>query len=251
MADVNFSYRLALIVRLVDTTTGMAISGRQILFTGDGQALALQRRADGLYVLLNHDRINMKLQIEANGYEPAHIEVDYELLSPQFPELEIPLIPLQKAQGFEDFYTLTGVKPGLTAVMAVRMEHPVAVVGSYVERRQMLKMFSARVRMDEHAYALMHQDELRFEEILVAKRPDRLSMKLIRPLSDGCKPQDTLQRIVRGRVESGGAYLLRVRDLGGSNVYLVRYEGEDGVSYEQIDFETLGNEKGKEETQWD
>lgn len=251
MADVNFSYRLALIVRLLDTTTGLAISGHQILFTENGQALALQRRADGLYVLLNHDRVNMTLQIDAKGYEPVHVTVDYERLSPQFPELEIPLIPLQKAQGFEVFYTLTGTRPRLTAVTAVRMEHPVAVVGSYVERKRMLKMFSASTRMDEHAYALMHRDALQYEEILVAKRPDRLSMKLLHPLSDGCKAQDTLLRIVRGRVESDGTYLLRVRDLGGSNVYLVRYEEKDGVSYEQIDFETLGNNKGKEETQWD
>lgn len=251
MADVNFSYRLALIVRLLDTTTGLAISGHQILFTENGQALALQRRADGLYVLLNHDRVNMTLQIDVKGYEPVHVTVDYERLSPQFPELEIPLIPLQKAQGFEVFYTLTGTRPGLTAVTAVRMEHPVAVVGSYVERKRMLKMFSASTRMDEHAYALMHRDALQYEEILVAKRPDRLSLKLLHPLSDGCKAQDTLLRIVRGRVESDGTYLLRVRDLGGSNVYLVRYEEKDGVSYEQIDFETLGNNKGKEETQWD
>lgn len=251
MADVNFSYRLALIVRLVDTTTGLAISGHQILFTENGQALALQRRADGLYVLLNHDRVGMMLQIDAQGYEPIRVTVDYEQLSPQFPELEIPLIPLQRTQGFEDFYTLTGTRPGLTAVTAVRMEHPVAVVGSYVERRRMLKMFSARVRMDEHAYALMHKDALQYEEVLVEKRPDRLSMKLLHPISDGCKAQDTLLRIVRGRVESDGTYLLRVRDLGGSNVYLVRYEGEDGVSYEQIDFEMLGKKKGKEETQWD
>lgn len=240
MADVNFSYRLALIVRLLDTTTGLAVPERQILFTGDGRTLALQRRADGLYVLLNHDRVNMTLQIDARGFEPVCVMVDYERLSPQFPELEIPLIPLQKAQGFEVFYTLTGTRPGLTAVTAVRMEHPVAVVESYVERRQMLKMFSASVRMDEHAYALKHKDALRYEEILVAKRPDRLSMKLLHPLTDGCKVQDTLLRIVRGRVESDGTYLLRVRDLGGSNVYLVRYEEKDGVSYEQIDFETLG-----------
>lgn len=251
MADVNFSYRLALIVRLVDTTTGLAIPEHQILFTESGQALALHRRGNGLYVLLNHDRANMTLQIDAKGYEPVAVTIDYERLSPQFPELEIPLIPLQKEKGFEDFYTIRGVKPGLTAVTAVRVEKPVAVIGSYVERRRMLKLFSARMHMDEHAYALLHQDTHQYEEILVEKRPDRLSMKLLHPLSDGCKAQDTLLRIVRGRVESDGTYLLRVRDLGGSNVYLVRYEGEHGVSYEQIDFETFGDGKRKEETQWD
>lgn len=251
MADVKFSYRLALILRLVDTTTGLMIPGHQVLFTENGQAIALHRRADGLYVLLNHDRVNMTLYIDAQGFEPVCVTVDYERLSPQFPELEIPLIPLVKAHGFEDFYTLTGVKPGLTAVTAVRVEKPVAVVGSYVERRRMLKLFSARIRLDEHAYALLHQDTLQYEEILVEKRPERLGMKLLHPLTDGCKAQDTLQRIVRGRVESDGTYLLRVRDLGGSNVYLVRYEGEHGVSYEQIDFETLGNKERKEETQWD
>lgn len=241
MAESIISYQLDLIVRLIDTTTGSPVSEQQILFRESGQVLALLRRDAGLYVLLNHGRRNMTLQIEADGYEPVTIAVEYERMNPKFPELEIPLIPQLRSYGFEDYYTLTGKKPGITSVVAVRLENPVATVAGYVERKQLLKLFTAK-RMEENNYALLHKDRQVFEEITVVRRPDKLSLKLLKRLTGGWRPEEPLNRIVRGSVDEDGTYLLRVRDLGGSNEYLVRYEINEEMTYEQIDFGMLGKE---------
>jgi hypothetical protein len=246
VAEAIISYQLDLILRLIDTTTGFPVPEQQVLFREDGQVLPLLRRDRGLYVLLNHGRSNMKLQVEVRGYEPMAIQVDYERLDPKLPELELPLIPLVKANGYEEFYTLAGRKSGLLSVMAVPVERPIGIVGKYLENRQLLKLFTVK-SLDEKSYAILHKDSRQFEEIIVAKKPDRLTLKLLRPLKDGWKAEEPLTRIVRGRVEKNGTYLLRVRDLGGSNIYLVRYGKKDKTSYEQIDFSAIG----KEDATWD
>ena len=51
MADAQISYKLDLIVRLVDTTTGRMVSQRQVIFKSDGQIVPFLRRDEGVYVL--------------------------------------------------------------------------------------------------------------------------------------------------------------------------------------------------------
>ena len=245
MAERTFSYRLDLIVRLLDTTTGIPVPQRQVVFMEHGRVLAFLERDVGLYVLLNHGRENTTLHIDVRGFEPVDAVVDYGRLDPQFPQLEIALIPLPREQGFDDLYTLTGQKQGITAISAIRTDDPAALVANYVERKQVLKLFTAR-DMAERTYGLVHKDRQQFEEITVARRLDRLSLKLLWPLTDGWRPEEPLTRIVRGRV-TDEAYLLRVRDMGTSNTYLVRYETTDGALYEQIDFSLLD----REERTWD
>jgi hypothetical protein len=244
VAEAIISYQVDLIIRLIDTTTGSPVSQQQVLFREDGYLLTLLRKDIGLYVLLNYGRRNMNLQVEVPGYESMTVAVDYERLNPKSPELELSLIPKVRSIGYEKFYTLTGKKRGLLSVTAVRLDQPVARVGKYLESKQLMKLFTAKP-LDEKTYALLHADPPQFEEILVAKKPDRLTLKLLRPLTDGWKSEETLTRIIRGSVEKNGTYLLRVRDLGGSNVYLVRYEMKDKTRYEQIDFSSIGKEDAK------
>ena len=235
MAEEIFSYQLDLIIRLIDTTTGIPVTEHQAAFLEDGHVLALLERDEGLYVLLNHGRRRTRLHIDVKGYEPVDVSVDYEVLNPKFPELEIPLIPLPRERGFEDLYTLSGTISGLSCVSAVRLEAPVALISGYVQRKQVLKLFTAK-DMAEKTYALVHKDAQQFEEITVAKRIDRLNFKLLKPLEGGFKPEEPLARIIRGRVEEDGTYLLRVRDMGGSNVYLIRFEVDGEAHYEQVNF---------------
>ncbi len=221
----------------MDTTTGIPVPQRQVVFKEHGRVVALLERDIGLYVLLNHGRENTTLHIDVRGFEPVDAVVDYGQLDPQFPQLEIALIPLPRERGFDDLYTLTGEKKGITAIAAIRTDDAAALVANYVERRQVLKLFTAR-DMSEGTYALVHKERQQFEEITVVRRLDRLSLKLLRPLADGWRPEEPLTRIVRGRV-TDDTYLLRVRDMGTSNTYLVRYETADGATYEQIDFGRL------------
>ena len=244
MEEAGFSYQLDLILRLIDTTTGIPVAEHQAVFREDGHVLALLERDEGLYVLLNHGRKHMRLNIDVRGYEPVEADVDYEELNPRFPKLEIPLIPLPRERGFEDLYTISGKERGLLAVSAVRLDDSVAQISGYVERKQVLKLFTAK-DLAEETYGLVHKDSQQFEEITVARKIDRLSLKLLKPLTGGFKPEEPLSRIVRGRVKEDGSYLLRVRDMGGSNIYLVCFRSEGGALYREIDFSASDQPAGE------
>ena len=70
MAESWIEYKLDLIVRLVDTTTGELISERQVLFLEEGNVLLLLERGTGTYILLNHGTKDTKIELRVTGYEP-------------------------------------------------------------------------------------------------------------------------------------------------------------------------------------
>ncbi len=61
MAEGNVRYKLDLIVNLLDTTTGIPISQKEVMFRSDGQIVSMLNREEGTYILLNHGRMDMVL----------------------------------------------------------------------------------------------------------------------------------------------------------------------------------------------
>ena len=114
MAEAIIQYKLDLIVRLVDTTTGKKVEQKQVIFKADNQILVFQKREEGVYVLLNHGRENMTLEIIAEGYLPLQKKIYYEKLSTKFPEVEVPLIPEIGRNRLIDYLTMEGNRPGIT-----------------------------------------------------------------------------------------------------------------------------------------
>ena len=77
MADASITYRLDLVVRLLDTTTGKPAAQRQVAFLADGSVMAMQERDTGLYVLLNRGRNDMHLTVQAKGYLETSADICY------------------------------------------------------------------------------------------------------------------------------------------------------------------------------
>lgn len=237
MADAEIHYQLDLIVRLVDTTTGKKIPQRQVTFKAENQILAFQRRDEGVYVLLNHGRADMVLDISVIGYLPMQLQVCYEELSPRFPEVEVPLIPEAGRNRFVDYLTLEGNRPGITSVAAVSLKKPHGAVISYQARKQSLKLYYAK-EFEEHSYAVIHEEMQEFEEFQIKKRLDKLELKLAAPLKADCRPEAKINRIVHGKVEPDGHYILRVLEEGGGTDYLVRYVVDGKVTFKRFQAES-------------
>lgn len=88
-----FSYRLDLVVRLVDVTNGCPVKERQVLFSQNGQAISLFFRGPGIYVLINGGRKNGKLTVAVRGYLETTVDIRYEKMTGRYPELYVQLIP--------------------------------------------------------------------------------------------------------------------------------------------------------------
>ena len=236
MDDMHFTFRLDLVVRLLDTTTGIPIAQRQIFFSAEGQVLKFFQRGIGVFILMNQGRKDMKLTVDAAGYESRTIDICYDALSTKFPEIEVPMIPKVKEYGYNDILTLEGEMPGMESIDAVPWKFPCAVAAKYLAPRRLMKLFSAK-SLEERSYALIHEDSMEFEEFLIAGKQDKLTLVLRYPLEGACAPEETITRIVRGNVDPSGKYLLRVQQDGSGTDYLVRYVVDGKAAYKRIVFE--------------
>lgn len=238
MADAEIHYQLDLIVRLLDTTTGKRIEQRQVIFKNEDQVLAFLRRDTGLYILLNRGRNDMTLDIQVVGYLPARVNVCYDELPKNFPEVEVAMIPEALTSGFVDMLTLEGICEGLESIEAVSLKNPYGAVDTYQERKQTLKLYYTKP-LEEASYAVIHEQDQEFERFRIRKRVDKLSVKLAEPLKTACKPEEKIARIVYGRVDQDGRYLLRIQEDGGGTEYLVRYVVNGKESFKRISLENL------------
>lgn len=236
MADISISYKLDLIVELFDTTIGRSVAEKQVLFYADGRFLAMRSNRPGTYILMNHERADMKLRIEVKGYEPAEVDVCYEKLDKQYPSVEVQLIPIVKPYGYTDICELSGRIKGLTDISAISLNDKLASVCAYNAKKNTLRLFSSS-RLDESSYAVLHEDSMEFEEFRVIKKTERdLLLYLAETMQGKCIPEEGVARIVRGSVDAKGRYLLRVRKDGKGTRYLIRYIIDGVTRYEEHSF---------------
>lgn len=238
MADAEIHYKLDLVVRLVDTTTGKPVGQRQVTFKREEQIIPFLQRDEGLYILLNHGREDMNLTIQATGFLPVRMRICYEELSENFPEVEAAMIPEGDRSGFIDMITLKGHCPGLESVAAVPLKEVYGAVGSYQEKRQILRLYHTKP-LKELAYAVIHEEQQEFEEFRIKKRLDKLSVKLDKPLVTACRPEEKVVRIVRGMVDEKGNYLLRMQEDGDGAEYLIRFVIKGKAAFKKISAESL------------
>ncbi len=233
----SFCYQIDLVIRLVDTTNGCPVNERRILAAADGRKLTFLCKGEGTYVLLNEGRKDRKLSILVRGYLEAVVEICYEELAENCPEVYVELIPEKPKYGSFEFLDISGNMPGITSIAAVCLTKPCARALSYHAVKRQLKLLEAG-RLDEKAYALIHSQTESFEEFHVASVKNRLLLRLAQPLETEVKPKEEISRIVRGRVEKNGAYLLRLREDGRGMQYLIRYEVNGAAKFQKITAES-------------
>lgn len=234
MADVTIQYKLDLAVRLIDTTTGNPVTEKQAIFRTGGEILTLLDRG-GAYILINRGRVNMELQVDVRGYLPQTVLVDYEKLSVREPLIEVPLIPVKKSYGFDDLVDIEGTIEGLESIEAIQINNALAAIGHYIEPKQTLKLFTSKY-LGESYYAIVHDGNESFETFSIARKVDKLVLKLKAPLEQKVIPEETVTRVIRGRVEKN-RYLLRVRENGKGSEYLVRYIVKGKPTFVRIDLD--------------
>ena len=90
--------------------------------------------------------------------------------------------------------------------------------------------------MDDRYYGLLKEDGTGYEKIEVVATYTSQSVKLKEPIQEEQISNLAVMRVIFGSVDEDGNYLLRVRDSGAENKYLVRFELEDEVRFSVIDF---------------
>lgn len=71
--EASISYSVDLIIRLIDTTTGYAVTERQVIFTEDGNPVAFLGKENGVYVGMNMGKTDRELRVKVKGLSLIHI----------------------------------------------------------------------------------------------------------------------------------------------------------------------------------
>ncbi len=231
--------KLDLLIRLVDTTTGAAVDEKNVVFTRDGKPVRPDTRGEGIYLLINTGRENFLMQVKVYGYEEMTLNINYEELDERIPEITVFLIPSENTVRGEGVLSLSGILPFLEAIEAVKPDRALCTVKGFEPRKKILSYFpqaGALRDWDEAEYGILHADQESYEKIGIVRRDTEQSVELKEVLKEENISNLPVLRIIHGKVDENGAYLLRVRDDGEDQKYLVRYTVKSEVRFQTVDF---------------
>ncbi len=245
---VVITAKLSLAVRLIDTTTGRELTENDVRFLKDGRFIHPIRKGNGLYVFVNSSREDFPMQIDAHGYDPCDIEVDFDALDPRLPMADIFLMPSEKNRVGGSVLSISGTLSKLEYIEAVRLDSPIALFHSMQEKKGVCTMNLLPVRsgggciMDTMKYALLSETGERYDVFEVKQQSAPLSIIFKDPIPVEHKLNDKILRIVYGRAGPKGAFVLKVRDDATSLPYLLHFKAGKFEYFRKIDFAT---EKGE------
>lgn len=231
---------LDLLVRLIDTTTGAYVTERNIVFKRDGIPVRPEPRDQGAYVFINTGREDFLMRIEVFGYEVHETRVRYEELDVRIPECDVFLMPSENMSRGEKVLSFSGTLPFLKNIEAVCLDRPVCYANEYDKKKNSLTVYSGSggtVGLNDRYYGLLRADKESYDKIEVEKTISLHSVRIKEQLEEEEISNLAVMRVIFGRVDENGRYLLRVRDQGAGLRYLVRYEVKDEVRFLQTGFE--------------
>ena len=241
MEEGKICYKLELMLRLIDTTTGIVVDEKDIHFQKDGKTVYAHTKGEGCFIFIGDCRENGLMQIEVYGFEPKKVWLDYEHLDSILPSMDIFLIPSENRQRGEALLTLTGTRSGLEAVEALHPGRPITSIRDFDAKKRVMTVLSPnrRMNLENLSYGLLNVEQSSFQDIEIVEELTDKKVRLRKPLEAGYSPNAPICRIIYGQVEEDGSYILRVRDDGSNLKYLVKYILNGDTRYKLIDFHEL------------
>jgi len=237
-------FKLDLLVRLIDTTTGAELEERNVRFYKGKKQVRPIPRGSGNYVFMNCGREDGELEIMVHGYEPCQVTVEYKKLDRQLPVKEVFLIPSESTAGLQPIITFSGQLPGLESVQAVNLGSTCCCISEFDERKRTMKLFKThRSGMDDIYYGLIHLDKQTYEPFVVEKELSESAIKISQPLEEPFLVNSPIARIIFGKTTPEGEYCIRVRDDAARLIHLVRYVVKGNVKFKVVDFHKLEEAK--------
>ncbi len=233
-------HSLDLVVRLVDTTTGLVVEEGNVRFWKNAEAAQPIPRGNGNYVFLNRGREDCTLEIQVRGYERCRIDVRYEELDKLIPIQDAFLIPSEELSGGQPVLSLTGRLSGLKSIQAVYSGLPVCTASGFDERKRIMTLIQDFPPGAEGVpYGLIHSEGKSYEPFVVSERISRRTVRLAQTFAEPVTANSPISRIVFGQVDEEGNYCLRVRDDSDRLHYLIRYVTDGGIGFLEADFHDL------------
>lgn len=240
MAVAVIRHQIALVIRLMDTTTGDAVPETRVQMFRDGKPVKPLPKGDGIYVLLDEERKDFCLRVNIYGYEDESLQVQYSELDSKMPITEVFLMPKEGLTAGEDILTLRGCLPGIEGIEAVSLKENDCFIRDFDRQEQILYLYNPHARKikDVH-YGILNAERQAYEHIRVVQEISDYNVKIGAVLQEPYKLNCPIMRIVFGRTGADGSYMLRVRDDAKELLYLVKYWIKGKEKYQTVDFHQM------------
>ncbi len=233
--------KLGLLIWLVDTSTGAAVEENNVQFFADDNPMRPAPRGGGCFVLINTEPIDFNLKVKVFGYEDASVDVRFEELDDRIPTCVVFLIPSEKNAKGDTVTSIFGNLPFLESIEAVDLGSVVCRLSDYNEKKltmSVIKPAGKLLELDYMHYALLKADRKSYEKIVVSGINPEQKIILKDALQTPYTVNSPICRVIFGKVDNKGNYLLRVRNDAEEKKFLVRYTVKGTVYFQQMD---LGN----------
>lgn len=238
MALITIKHRMDLDLELLDATTGIGITDSRVVFYSDGKIFPMVRRQNGNYILIDSPRLNRQIRVEIYGYEPTIVDVNYEELDEMRPLIQVLMIPQITDSNFTSLWSIEGELPGITDISAVVPSAAPFSYHSYDRARKMVNILNPhKVELIGKDYGLIHSDGLSFEAVEAIELKVQTKLMLTALLEEEFEVSNPIGRIIFGRVDKDGKYLLRVKasSTADKNV-IICYHVDGKRRYQVLDF---------------
>ena len=239
MALTTIQHRMDLDLELIDATTGLGINDARVIFYSEGNVFPMVKRPNGNFILINSPRLNRQIKVEVYGYEPTVVDVNYENLDEMRPLIQVLLIPLVTDRNFTSLWSIEGELPGISSISAVVPSSAPFSYHSYDRARKMVNVLNPhKVELTGKDYGLIHSDGQSFEPVEAIELKVQTKLMLNALLEEEFEVSNPIARIMSGRVDENGKYLLRVKASSSStdkNV-IVCYQLDGKRRYQVLDF---------------
>ena len=181
------------------------------------------------------------MQIRVFGYEDAEAAVNYAELEERMPTVDVFLIPSENTKKGSPVLSFSGNLPLLESIEAVNITRPLCQAGEYRKKENTLTVFGrtgGRIQLEDVWYGLLSTDKNEYEKIEVLGNATPQSVKLRGQPAEDFVPNRQMMRIIFGHVSENGDYLLRVRDDGKGQTYLIRYVVGGETRFQTVDLKT-------------
>ena len=230
-----FTHSLDLALRLVDTTSGTAVSGGSIEAYLDGSRVRFEEKG-GVLIFQKLPARQFQLELRSPYYEPEAREIDLDAMT-GMPLLEQHLIPSAGYPGGTELLTLEGSLPGIDSLTAVRAGDNACMIRAFDPRKRLMTIFNPHhLALERVHYALVDPDSGRYEPFDIVKRTDDRTVKADRVPEMEFRNYFPITPLVLGKCGGDGDYCLRVRDDGSQARWIVRWEVDGTPYFRTLDF---------------
>lgn len=237
----TISYRLDLVINLIDTTTGTIVNEVETSFLKGEMPLSPVPRDEGIYILMNTDRQDFDLTVKVKGYEDYRTRVAYETLDERVPLLTAYLIPKPNNRiGVDPLFYRDRI-PKLEAIEAITLFKPSCFINEYNARYQVMTIFKSdgNKNLTDVHYGLLKEEEGTFAHIEIKKNVSDTKLELAKPLETDFSSNAPMYRIVFGNVYENGNFLLSVRSSAEEVPCIIRYKKNEEWYSLKCDFRSL------------